>query len=101
MRAVAGSGTASFTTPTQPQGLDCCAACAPPAAELCQTFPPRAVRLIRARLPGTPATVAALTAAALIVIAAWVVARRRRRPAGRPSAAYCAQHPEDPLCTTA
>jgi cobalamin biosynthesis Mg chelatase CobN len=43
---------------------------------------------------------AALAAAALAVIAVWALVRRRRQPNGRPSAAYCAQHPDDPLCTT-
>ena len=44
--------------------------------------------------------VAGSFAAALIVILAWVLVRRRRQPGGRPSAAYCAQHPGDPLCRT-
>ena len=37
--------------------------------------------------------VAGSAAAALIVILAWVLVRSRRQPGGRPSAAYCAQHP--------
>lgn len=96
---VAGSGTASFTTPTQPQG----STAVPRGATGGRTVPdvPATVSGSSAASAGNAGTVAALTAAALIVIAAWVVARRRRRPAGRPSAAYCAQHPEDPLCTTA
>jgi hypothetical protein len=44
--------------------------------------------------------VAGSAAAALIVILAWVLVRSRRQPGGRPSAAYCAQHPGDPLCRT-
>ncbi len=38
-------------------------------------------------------------AALIVVIAAWALARRRRRPGALASATYCAQHPEDPLCS--
>jgi len=44
--------------------------------------------------------VAGSIAAALIVILVWVLVRSRRQPAVRASAAYCAQHPEDPVCMT-
>lgn len=40
-------------------------------------------------------------AALVVVIGTWALLRRRRQPSGHPSAAYCAQHPEDPLCTMA
>ena len=37
----------------------------------------------------------------LVGYAVWTLMSRRRRPGGRPSAAYCARHPDDALCTTA
>jgi hypothetical protein len=51
----------------------------------------------------TSAWIAAGSAAAIVLVgfAAWALMRRRRQPGERPSAAYCAQHPEDALCTAA
>ncbi len=43
----------------------------------------------------------AAAAAVIVLIGAWALLRRRRQPSGHPSAAYCAQHPEDPLCAMA
>jgi hypothetical protein len=45
--------------------------------------------------------VGSAAAALIVVIGAWALVGRRRQPDERPSAAYCAQHPEDPLCATA
>jgi hypothetical protein len=39
--------------------------------------------------------------ALIVVVGAWALLRRRRQPSGHPSAAYCAQHPEDPQCAMA
>ncbi len=96
----AGSGTASLTTHiSQPQGLT--------GAQRSARGGRLAVNIPAAQSGSlgtssrTAWIAAGLAAAALIVIAAWVLSRRRRRPGGRPSAAYCARHPEDPLCTTA
>ena len=51
----------------------------------------------------TSAWIAVGTAAAIVLVgfAAWALMRRRRQPEARASAAYCAQHPEDGLCTAA
>jgi len=51
----------------------------------------------------TSAWIAAGSAAAIVLVgfAAWALMRRRRQREARPSAAYCAQHPEDGLCTAA
>ena len=49
------------------------------------------------------AWIAAGSAAAIVLIgfAAWALTRRRRQPGDRPSAAYCAQHPDDAMCAAA
>ena len=49
----------------------------------------------------TTAWIAFGSAAAVLLVgfAAWALIRRRRQPDGPASAAYCAQHPEDPLCS--
>jgi hypothetical protein len=51
----------------------------------------------------TSAWIAVGSAAAIVLVgfAAWALMRRRRQPEARTSAAYCAQHPEDALCTAA
>jgi hypothetical protein len=51
----------------------------------------------------TSALIAAGSATAIVLVgfAAWALMRRRRQPEARPSAAYCAQHPEDGLCAAA
>jgi hypothetical protein len=51
----------------------------------------------------TSAWISAGSAAAIVLVgfAAWALMRRRRQPEARTSAAYCAQHPEDALCTAA
>ena len=48
----------------------------------------------------TTAWIAVGSAAAVLLVgfAAWALMRRRRQPGELASAAYCAQHPEDPLC---
>jgi len=49
----------------------------------------------------TTAWIAFGSAAAVLLVgfAAWALLRRRRQPGELASAAYCAQHPEDPLCS--
>ena len=49
----------------------------------------------------TTAWIAVGSAAAVLLVgfAAWALLRRRRQPGELASAAYCAQHPEDPLCS--
>ncbi len=49
----------------------------------------------------TTAWIAVGSAAAVLLVgfAAWELMRRRRQPDGLASASYCAQHPEDPLCS--
>ncbi len=96
--ARAQPGTVSLATPTQPRP----STALPPHATGGRTVP-----AVSPALSGSSGAsvrnawiVAGLAAAALIIVAAWILARRRRQPGGRPSAAYCAQHPEDPLCTT-
>ena len=102
----AGSGTA-FTTPHELQGPTAAA----PAGTQGSTAVRRNARAGRTPQVANPSTaqsvssrtvwiVAGSAAAALIVILAWVLVRSRRQPGGRPSAAYCAQHPGDPLCRT-
>ena len=51
----------------------------------------------------TSAWIAAGSAAAIVLIglAAWSLTRRRGQSGARPSAAYCAQHPDDSLCSAA
>ncbi len=44
--------------------------------------------------------IGSFAAVLLVGYAVWTLMRHRRRPGGRPSAAYCAQHPDDALCTT-
>jgi hypothetical protein len=97
-----GGFDAAHFAPPQPQGLTATrryarGGRAPSVAN---------VSAAQAASSGTSSTTAWIAAgsaaAALIVgIAVWAPVRRRRRPGGRPSAAYCAQHPEDALCTTA
>ena len=91
---VAGSGTASFTTPTQPQG----STAVPRGATGGRTVPdvPATVSGSSAASAGNAGTVAALTAAALIVIAAWVVARRKRRARGTPVGSLLRAAPRRP-----
>jgi len=47
------------------------------------------------------AWIAVGSAAAVLLVgfAAWALMRRRRQPGELASAAYCAQHPEDPQCS--
>jgi hypothetical protein len=49
----------------------------------------------------TTAWIAVGSAAAVLLVgfAAWALMRRRRQPGELASEAYCAQHPEDPLCS--
>jgi hypothetical protein len=51
----------------------------------------------------TSAWIAGGVAAAIFVVgfAAWALTRRRRQPGEPGSPAYCAQHPDDALCTAA
>jgi LPXTG-motif cell wall-anchored protein len=68
--------------------------------------PPAAASGVQPASSGTSSTTAwivAGSAAALLIvgIAAWVLTRRRRQPGELASATYCAQHPEDSLCTAA
>ena len=97
-----GSSTASFTTPAQPQGLT--------AAQLHHyggglqpVLNPRAAQSASSGTSSRTAWIAAGSAGAVVIVgfAAWALMRRRRQPGERPSAAYCAQHPEDALCTAA
>jgi hypothetical protein len=96
----AGPGTASFTTPTQPQGSTAVRHDARAGRA------PQGINVSTAQSGSSSATsgnawiAAGSAAAALILIAAGILVRRRRQPSGRPSPAYCAQHPEDPLCMT-
>ncbi len=97
-----GGFDAAHFTPPQPQGL----AAAERHAHGARSRSVANVPASPAASSGTSSTsvwiAAGSIAAALIVgIAVWAQVRRRRRPGGRPSAAYCAQHPEDALCTTA
>lgn len=96
----AGSGAASLATPTQPQGSTTVRHDARAGRV------PQGTNVSTAQSGSSSASsrnawiVAGSAAAVLIVIAVWVLARRRQQPGGRPSPAYCALHPEDPLCTT-
>ena len=99
---VSGSGTSSFTTPLQSQGLT--------AAQLHHyggglqpVLNPRAAQSASSGTSSRTAWIAAGSAGAVVIVgfAAWALMRRRRQPGERPSAAYCAQHPEDALCTAA
>jgi hypothetical protein len=49
----------------------------------------------------TTAWIAVGSAAAVLLVgfATWALIRRRRQPDEHASAAYCTQHPEDPLCS--
>lgn len=107
---VAGSGAGSGTVFTSPHDLQGPTAAAP-AGTQGSTAVRRNARAGRAPQVANPSTaqsvsaktvwiVAGSVAAALILILAWVLVRSRRQPTGRPSAAYCAQHPGDPLCRT-
>ena len=107
---VAGSGVGSGTGLTTPHALQGLAAAAP-AGTQGSTAVRRNARAGRAPQVANASTaqpvssrtvwiVAGSAAAALVVILAWVLVRSRRQPGGRPSAAYCAQHPGDPLCRT-
>ena len=101
---VSGSGTSSFTTPLQPQGLTAAQLHhynrgVPPLSSVAVAQPASSSSGTSSRTAWIAAGSAA--AALIIVIAAWVLVRRRQQPGERQSAAYCAQHPEDPLCTRA
>ena len=95
-----GSGTGTITTPPQSQGLTA----AQRHAHASRLQPPAsgpAAQTGSSTSSNTAWIAAGSTAAAIIVVfGVWALVRRRQ-PAGHPSAAYCAQHPEDPLCTTA
>jgi ubiquinone/menaquinone biosynthesis C-methylase UbiE len=96
-----GFDAARFTAP-QPQGLTA----AHRYAHGGRFQPPANVLAAQSGSSGASTRTAwiaagAAAAALIVVIAAWALSRRRRQPGGRPSPAYCAQHPEDALCTTA
>jgi hypothetical protein len=115
----AGSGTASFAstpagtqgrggiavaslTPAQPQGLT-----AAQRHHYFGRFQPTS-NVLAAQPASSGATsrsawIAAGAAAAIFIVgfAAWALTRRRRQPGDHPSEAYCAQHPEDAMCTAA
>jgi len=109
---VAGSGAGSGTVFTPPHELQGPTAAAPAGTQASTTVrrEARAGRAAQVAIPSTAQSVSSRTvwivagsvaAALIVVIAAWALLRRRRQPGERPSAAYCAQHPEDPLCTMA
>ena len=107
---VAGSGAGSGTVFTTPHELQAPTAAAPAgtqgstavrrAAHAGRTTQVASASPAQSVSSRTVWIVAGSAAAALIVILAWVLVRSRRQPGGRPSAAYCAQHPGDPLCRT-
>ena len=117
----AGSGAASFTSTTQLQGLTAARAAqhdqgtvlavtagtAPAGTQgrggvASAAFAPASGAQPAASGTSAAWIIAGSVAAVLLVgFAAWAVLRRRRQPGERPSAAYCAQHGEDALCTAA
>ncbi len=117
----AGSGTASFTSTNQLQGLTAAraaqhdrgtvvavtAATAPAGTQGRGGAAPAAFAPASGAQPaasGTPTAwiiAGSLAAALLVGFIAWALVRRRRQLSARPSAAYCAQHSEDALCTAA
>jgi hypothetical protein len=96
-----GGFDAAHFTPPQPQGLTA-AQLHHQGGGLQPVSSGVAAQPASSGTSSTSAWIAAGSAAAalIVVIAAWVLVRRRRQPGRRPSAAYCAQHPEDALCTT-
>lgn len=99
-----GGVAVAAVTPSQPQGLT--------AAQRHHYFGTGRFQptsnVLAAQPASTGATsrsawIAAGSAAAIVLIgfAAWALTRRRRQPGDRASAAYCAQHPEDAMCTAA
>ena len=65
------------------------------------TAPVSGAQTVSADTSSTTAWIAVGSAAAVLLVgfAAWALIRRRRQPDEPASAAYCAQHPEDPLCS--
>ena len=65
------------------------------------TAPVSGAQTVSADTSSTTAWIAVGSAAAVLLVgfAAWALIRRRRQPDELASAAYCAQHPEDPLCS--
>jgi hypothetical protein len=97
-----GGVAVASLTPSQPQGLT-----AAQRHHYFGRFQPSS-NVLAAQPASTGATsrsawIAAGSAAAIVLIgfAAWALTRRRRQPGDRASAAYCAQHPDDALCTAA
>lgn len=95
-----GGFDAAHFAPPQPQGLTATrryarGGRAPSVANV------SAAQAASSGTSSTTAWIAAGSAAAALIVGIAVWAAVRRRPGGRPSAAYCAQHPEDALCTTA
>jgi hypothetical protein len=117
----AGSGAASFTSTTQLQGLTAVRAAQHDQGTVVAVTAGTAAAGTQGRggiasapfapasgaqpaASGTPTAwiIAGSVAAVLLVgFAAWALMRRRRQSGERPSAAYCAQHSEDALCTAA
>ena len=64
------------------------------------TAPASGAQTASADTSSTTAWTAFGWAAAVLLVgfAAWALMRRRRQPGEPASAAYCTQHPEDPLC---
>jgi hypothetical protein len=97
-----GGAAVASLAPAQPQGLT-----AAQRHHFGGRFQPTAnILATQAASPGATsrsAWIAAGSAAAIVLVgfAAWALTRRRRQPGDRASAAYCAQHPDDAMCTTA
>jgi hypothetical protein len=97
-----GGVAVASLTPAQPQGLT-----AAQRHHYFGRFQPTS-NVLAAQPASSGATsrsawIAAGAAAAIFIVgfAAWALTRRRRQPGDHPSEAYCAQHPEDAMCTAA